>query len=106
MTMDPNSSDGLVIRAEMMEEDAEKLDGKRRESKLTYARLLREISLKNWTVKKNREFISKNMSEGTPRRTSMPSKYMRITQVIVFIITFWFSWNYITGLIDGVARTI
>lgn len=59
--INPNCSEGLIIRAEILEEDAEKLDGIDRESYIMYARVLRELSLKNWSVKQNKDFIRENM---------------------------------------------
>lgn len=61
MFINPNSSEGLIIRAELLEEDAEKLDGRDRESYIMYARVLRELSLKNWSIKQNKDFIKENM---------------------------------------------
>lgn len=98
--MNPNSQSGLVSRARSMEKDAEKMDGEQRESYLRYARLLREIALKNWTPAQSRAFIKENMRQGSRFATSMPMPYITIVQIIVGIITFWWSWNYITRLIE------
>lgn len=60
----PNSSAGLIIRAETLEEAAEKTDGYDREGSIMYAKVLRELSAKNWSVAKNKEFIRKNLRQG------------------------------------------
>ncbi len=61
---DPNSPEGLVFRAEKMEEDAEKLDGEGRENKILYARVLRELALKDFSPAQNRHFIRENLRRG------------------------------------------
>lgn len=61
---DPNSPEGLVVRAEKMEEDAEKLDGEGRENKILYARVLRELALKGFSSAQNRQFIRDNLRRG------------------------------------------
>lgn len=61
MFINPNSSEGLIIRAEILEEDAEKTDGRDRDSYIMYARVLRELSLKKWSPEQNKEFIRENM---------------------------------------------
>lgn len=62
---DPNSPRGLAIRAEKLEEDAEKTDGRSREGMLMYARLLRELALKDWSPAKNKRWINENMRKGS-----------------------------------------
>ncbi len=59
----PNSPKGLVIRAEKLEEDAEKLDGEFRENMILYARVLRELALKEFSTTQNRQFIRENLRE-------------------------------------------
>ena len=61
---DPNSPKGLVIRAEVMEEEAEKLDGEIREKKILYARVLRELALKEFSPAQNKAFIRENLRGG------------------------------------------
>lgn len=61
--IDPNSPKGLVIRAERLEEDAEKLDGEFRENMILYARVLRELALKEFSPAQNRQFIRENLRE-------------------------------------------
>lgn len=58
----PNSSEGLIIRAEMLEEDAEKLeDVELAEKKFLYAEVLRQLASKKLTSRENKEFIKENM---------------------------------------------
>jgi len=58
----PNSSEGLIIRAEMLEEDAEKLeDVELAEKKLLYAEVLRQLASKKLTSRENKRFIKENM---------------------------------------------
>lgn len=58
---DPNCPEGLVIRAEKLEEEAEKLDGGSRENMILYARVLRELALKNFSPAQNKQFIRENL---------------------------------------------
>ena len=58
MVTDPNSPDGLIIRAEKLEEDYLKTND---ESFFQYARVLRELASKNWPTSHNREWIRKNL---------------------------------------------
>ncbi len=61
----PNSSEGLIIRAEMSEEKAEKeKDTERAERMFLYAKVLRELASKNLTTGENKEFIKKHLREG------------------------------------------
>ena len=59
----PNSAQGLIYRAELLEERAESMhDGIRDSEKLyRYASILRELSAKNWTPRRNKEFIKENL---------------------------------------------
>lgn len=57
----PNSPEGLVIRAEIMEEETEKLDGETKEKMILYARVLRELALKGFSPAQNRAFIRENL---------------------------------------------
>lgn len=61
--INPNSPDGLIIRAERLEEDAEKLDGELRENMIRYARVLRELALKGWVPAQNKAFIRENLRQ-------------------------------------------
>jgi len=54
---DPNSCKGLRMRAEISEEDAIKEEGERKEETLLYAKCLRELAEKGWSVKQNVQFI-------------------------------------------------
>ncbi len=58
---DPNSPKGLVIRAEKMEEEAEKLDGEPREKMILYARVLIELALKDFSPAQNKQWIRENL---------------------------------------------
>lgn len=61
MITNPNSPEGLIIRAEKMEEEAEKLDGEFREKMILYARVLRELALKEFSPAQNKQFIRENL---------------------------------------------
>ncbi|MBA7490891.1 hypothetical protein ES702_01434 [subsurface metagenome] len=61
MITNPNSSKGLILRAESLEKKAEKIDGEKREKMLLYARCFRELSLKNLTIFENKQFINNNL---------------------------------------------
>lgn len=61
---DPNSLRGLVFRAEKMEEDAEKIDGEAREKMILYARVLRELALKDFSPAQNKQWIRENLRKG------------------------------------------
>lgn len=63
MMINPNSSKGLIYRAENMEKAGEKYDGEIRIRYLLYARCLRELALKNLTVSQNKQFIEKNLRQ-------------------------------------------
>ena len=60
---DPNSPRGLVIRAESLEKEAEKLDGEDRESMILYARVLRELALKDFSPAQNKQWIRENLRQ-------------------------------------------
>jgi len=57
----PNSPDGLIIRAEKLEEEAEKIDGEFRENMILYARALRELALKDFSPAQNKQWIRENL---------------------------------------------
>jgi len=63
LTTGPNSSQGLLLRAEILEEQAEMTHGGIRDAEklYRYANVLRELSAKNWTPRRNEEFIKKNL---------------------------------------------
>lgn len=66
MVTDVNSPRGLVIRAEKMEEDAEKVDGPVRRHYLLYARVLRELALKDFSPVQNKAFIRNYLRGASP----------------------------------------
>ncbi len=57
----PNSPKGLLIRAEKLEEEAEKLDGEAREKRILYARVLSELALKDFSPAQNKQWIKENL---------------------------------------------
>ena len=59
----PNSPKGLTIRAQKLEEDAEKLDGENREKMIIYSRVLRELALKDFSPAQNKHWISENLRQ-------------------------------------------
>ena len=61
--VNPNSSKGLMFRAERLEILAEKTDGKDRDSYIRFAMCLRELSLKNLSINENIIIIKKLRGE-------------------------------------------
>lgn len=60
----PNSPRGLVIRAEKLIRDAEKETPKLSRNMRLYAKVLTELASKNWSPRKNREWIKENLRDG------------------------------------------
>lgn len=58
MVTDPNSSDGLLIRAEKLDEEYNKT---KNESYFYMAEILRELSLKKLTPYENKRWIKENV---------------------------------------------
>ena len=59
--IDPNSSEGLIIRAEMLEEEALKPKTPNPRALILYATVLRELASKGWNNSKNKQFIKENL---------------------------------------------
>jgi len=57
----PNSPHGIIIRAEKLEDEAEKTDGELRENMILYARVLRELASKDFSPAKNKQWIRENL---------------------------------------------
>ena len=56
----PNSTEGLIIRAQDMEDEALKIENANvKENFILYAKMLRELSKKNLTNDENAKFIAK-----------------------------------------------
>ncbi len=62
MVTNPNSSNGLILRAEKLEEDGRKENN---ENYILYAKVLRELASKNLPVHENRKWIRENL-RGSP----------------------------------------
>jgi len=59
---DPNSSEGLMMRAEAMRENGDKeQDPKQQEKSYLYAEVLIELARHKWTPDKNKAFIKENL---------------------------------------------
>ncbi len=59
---DPNSSEGLMMRAESMREHGDKeSDSKAQEKCYLYAEVLVEIARQKWSSNKNKQFIKENL---------------------------------------------
>ena len=59
---DPNSSEGLRMRAEVMREAGDKeQDPQQKEKSYLYAEVLVAVAENNWPVWKNKEFIRENL---------------------------------------------
>jgi len=60
--IDPNSSEGLMMRAEHMRELGDKeTDPKQKEKNYLYAEVLVAVAQKNWPSWKNKQFIHENL---------------------------------------------
>ncbi len=60
--VNPNSPEGLIIRAEKIEGDAEKADNhEERRSYLLYGELLRQLAYQNRSIAYNRKWIKENL---------------------------------------------
>ena len=65
----PNSSAGLIIRAERLEESTTKMSNHDLiESTLLYAEVLRNLAAKGWSSFENRKFIRENLRLDRRRR--------------------------------------
>ncbi len=63
--VNPNSPEGLIIRAEKIEEEAEKADNhEERESYLLYGELLRQLASQNRSIWYNKKWIKENLRRG------------------------------------------
>lgn len=60
----PNSSAGLIIRAEILEDSTKKMrDAELIEKTFLYAEVLRQLAAKKLTPAENRNFIAENLRE-------------------------------------------
>ena len=58
---DPNSPEGLIMRAEVLEETAIKEDPQQQEKTYLYAEVLRQLAAQNKPVEYNRRFIHEHL---------------------------------------------